>query len=96
MEHITRRARITKTWRVAYACFALAVLLVPAAAMQVSKGVNWGAEDFVAAAGLLGIAWAAVEVLFRVVERRPARVIGTSLAVIGVLAVWAQLAVGII
>ena len=95
MGHITQRVGITRNWRLGYACFALAVLLVPAAAMQVSKGVHWGAEDFGAAAGLLAVAWAAIELVFRAFEAPSARIAGTSLAVIGVLAVWAQLAVSI-
>ncbi|WP_127754397.1 hypothetical protein [Devosia sp. 1566] len=95
MDRLSHRTGVTWKWRVAFACTAFAVLLLPAVATQVSGEVNWGAEDFFAAAGLLAAAWAAIEVLFRAVQTVRARLMGTSLALIALLAIWAQLAVGI-
>ncbi len=79
--------------RVALATAAL--LLVPLAAMQLTRDVNWGAEDFLAAAVLLGgtgLAHVFLARLLRTPRRRILLGAGLGLAL---LLAWAELAVGI-
>ena len=72
-----------------------AILLLPALAMLVTDQVNWGAEDFAAAALLLGSAGLAFEATVRVVQGTATRV-GIGLALLAaLLVVWAELAVGL-
>ncbi len=75
----------------------IAVLLaVPAVAMLFSTEVNWGLEDFVAAAILLGAAGLALEVAGRMLVT-PGKRLLAALVIIGVLLLaWAELAVGIV
>jgi hypothetical protein len=58
--------------------------------------MNWGMEDLAAAAGLLLAAALALTAVFRIVQSRRWRAILTVAVLVAVLAVWAQLAVGII
>lgn len=71
------------------------LLLIPAVAMQVSAQMNWGKEDFLAAAVLIGGAGLGIELAVRLIKSRRAMMF----AIAGVLAVlmlaWAELAVGI-
>lgn len=72
-----------------------AVLLLPAPAMLVTDEMNWGAEDFLAAALLLGAVGLAFEGAVRVVRGTTARVaVGLGLLA-ALLLVWAELAVGL-
>lgn len=72
-----------------------ALLALPALAMQFTAEVNWSAEDFLAAAVLLGLTGFAIEALGRSgLSRRAA--IGGAIAVLASLAlIWAELAVGL-
>lgn len=71
------------------------LILLPAIAMPFTAEVNWGPEDFVAAAILLGGTGLALEVAARVLVDPRKRVLA-ALAIIGtLLVVWAELAVGI-
>ena len=73
----------------------VALLLVPAMAMQLTDEMNWGPEDFVFAAGLLGAFGIVVELATRLLRRGFVRggTIAVSLAL--VLTIWAEAAVGI-
>ncbi|MGX9116842.1 hypothetical protein ACWTU6_09115 [Mesorhizobium sp. BHbsci] len=58
--------------------------------------MNWGIEDFAAAAALLGAAWIGIALVRRNVHGAVLRPILLVGVVIVVLAIWAHLAVGII
>ncbi len=72
-----------------------AILLLPLLAMLVTEEMNWGLEDFAAAALLLGAAGLAVELAVRVVRGRRARVAAGLAILAALLLVWAELAVGL-
>lgn len=75
--------------------FAGLLLLIPAIAMQFTPEVNWGAEDFIAAAVLIGGAGLGIELAARLVKSRAA-MFALIAGVIGLmLLVWAELAVGL-
>jgi hypothetical protein len=93
---VTQNPNFAWNWRLALACVAGAVLLAPALAMTFSNEVRWGREDFVAAAALFVATWVGLEIVLRLFKARPARIIGASAVVVALLAVWAQLAVGIL
>lgn len=74
----------------------LAILLVPAVAMRFTTEVNWGAGDFLAGGALLagtGLAYALTKRRF---AGRPGRLLLGALLALGLLLVWAELAVGIV
>jgi hypothetical protein len=74
---------------------AAGLLLAPLLAMQFTSAVNWGAEDFLAAALLLGGAGLALEATVRLVRGTVPRIV-IGLAILFVFAlIWAELAVGI-
>lgn len=74
---------------------ALALLLLPALAMQFTHEVRWGREDFVVFGGMLLAACGAFEVAMRWSTGRRFRwVAGTTIVVVFLL-VWAELAVGL-
>lgn len=73
----------------------LALLLLPAIAMPFSAEVNWGVEDFAAAALMLGALGAGTEMASRIAVR-PVWRMAMGAAVIAIIAlIWAQAAVGI-
>lgn len=73
----------------------VALLVLPMVAMQFTTEVNWGAEDFAAAALLLGGAGLALEAAARLVAA-PGRRALAAVAIVGLLLlVWAELAVGL-
>lgn len=83
-------------WRVAGWGLAGAVLLVPLVAMAFTAEMNWGAEDFLAAAVLLGGFGLAFELAVRVTRNPIVRVVtGLALGAL-LLLVWAELAVGLL
>ncbi len=73
---------------------AAGLLLVPAIAMQVTSEMNWGPGDFIAAALIIGGIGLGLEIAARLQGRT--RIIAGGLAVLTGLAVWAELAVGIL
>lgn len=83
-----------QTLRKAGWSLAAALLLAPAIAMQFTREMNWGAGDFVAAALIIGGIGLGLEAAARLQGRT--RVIVGALAVLAGLAVWAELAVGIL
>jgi len=73
----------------------LAILLVPAVAMRYTVQVNWGAMDFVVAAGLLAGTGLVYELAVQRIGNRLHRIVG-GLALAGALLLaWAALAVGV-
>ena len=83
-------------WRVAGWGLAGAILLVPLVAMAFTAEMNWGAEDFLAAAVLLGGFGLAFELAVRVTRNPIVRVVtGLALGTL-LLLVWAELAVGLL
>ncbi len=71
------------------------LLALPAIAMLFTTQVNWGSEDFAAAAFLLVGAGLALEVSAKVLTSPAKRVLAAVAIVAGLLLVWAELAVGI-
>lgn len=85
-----------RRWRNAVWLLAGTLLLLPLIAMQFTSEVNWGLEDFLAAAVLLGVS-AGVFELAMGRQRSGAYKRGVALAVGGALVMmWVNLAVGII
>lgn len=82
-------------WRVGGWGLAGAALLAPALAMEVTDEVAWGPEDFLAAALLLGLTGLAIEGVVRLVRPGRARMAAVVAVVLGLLLIWAELAVGI-
>jgi hypothetical protein len=73
----------------------LALLLVPALAMTLTDAVRWGPGDFVAAGLLLFGAGMLHTLALSRVRGRAARVTVTLAVLLGLLTVWAELAVGL-
>jgi hypothetical protein len=73
----------------------IAVLLVPAVAMQFSREIDWGAMDFLAAAILLFAAGAVAAFALRRLRTRGRRLWAMAAVGATVLVVWAELAVGL-
>ncbi len=84
-----------KRWRSLYAAFAILVLAAPLIAMQFTTEVNWSVGDFAAAALLLCLVWAAIEVARLLAPAGFLRAAGMLCAVALGLLVWAHLAVGV-
>ena len=82
-------------WRVAGWGLAGAILLVPLVAMAFTAEMNWGAEDFLAAAILLGGFGLAFELAVRVTRSRLIRMVTGLVLGTLLLLVWAELAVGL-
>jgi hypothetical protein len=75
--------------------FAGLLLLIPAVAMQFSSQMNWGKEDFLAAAVLIGGAGLGIELAVRLIKSRNVLLIAIAGVLAVLLLVWAELAVGI-
>jgi hypothetical protein len=71
------------------------LLMIPAVAMQFTKEVNWGPGDFLIAAVLLIGSGLLFQLAMRKLHTRRARIIAGTAVVLGLLAIWAELAVGI-
>lgn len=83
-------------WRIARWGAAAGLLCVPAVAMQFTREVTWGPEDFMVMGGMLALALGAYELL-AIMAGNAAYKIAAALAVLGAfLLVWINLAVGII
>lgn len=82
-------------WRVLGWGLAALILAVPAAAMLFTREVNWGPGDFIIAAGLLGLTGLAIELGVRAARSAAARWLIAAAALMLMLVVWAELAVGI-
>ena len=75
---------------------ALALLLIPAIAMRMTAEVNWGPEDFVFAAILLGLVGTGLELAARATTNAAFRTAVALALLAGFLQTWADAAVGIV
>jgi uncharacterized membrane protein YgdD (TMEM256/DUF423 family) len=73
----------------------VAILLVPAVAMRFTDEVNWGPGDFLVGGALLAGTGLAYVLTKRRIAGRPGRLLLGALLALGLLLVWAELAVGI-
>ena len=71
------------------------LLTVPYIAMKLgAEGVNWTAIDFIAAAVMLLGAGLAIEIALRLITKFEYRVAACIVILVGLAAVWSELAVG--
>jgi hypothetical protein len=87
---------ITPNKRLTGIVLAVAILLlIPLIAMQFTSEVNWTFFDFVAAAVLLLSSGLLCEFVLRKIKKIEYRIAICAVILIGLLLVWAELAVGI-
>lgn len=91
-----RPARGTVPWRLLLWSGAALLLLLPLVAMQFTPEVRWGAEDFFAAALLIGGAGALVELAIHRTRRGRMRVLLIAAVAAAFVLIWAELAVGVL
>lgn len=94
-DEMTTRTGLAPRTRVLLWSVIAALVALPAIAMQFTPEVNWGPEDFIAAAVLLGGAGLALEVTARVLVEPVKRLLAALIIGAVLLLVWAELAVGI-
>ncbi|SMF61361.1 hypothetical protein [Allosphingosinicella indica] len=82
-------------WRLLLWGSAALLLLLALVAMQFTPEVQWGAEDFLAAALLIGGAGALIELAIHRTRRGRMRVLLIAAVAAAFLLIWAELAVGI-
>lgn len=92
----TRRAPLLNGWRIAGWGSLLALLMLPALAMQLTGEVNWTAGDFVFAAILLGFVGSVVEMAVRLARPGAPRIGYILAGFTAFFTVWSNAAVGII
>lgn len=90
------RTTVLNGWRVAGWGSLLALLALPALAMQITREVDWTASDFVFAAILLGMLGAMVELAIRFSRRGAARIGYLLTGLVIFFTFWSNAAVGII
>lgn len=83
-----------RSYRIAFAAIALAILAVPLIAMQFTGEVAWTIGDFLVAAILLVALGGAIELAIRHLSGRVARAAGIALALAAFVVVWGMLATG--
>ena len=71
------------------------LLLIPFIGMQFSEEVNWTIGDFIIAGVLLFGTGLILELLIRKVKEKRTKLILVSLVLLGLIILWAELAVGI-
>ena len=82
-------------WRVGMWGGAAGLLLIPAIAMQFTREVEWGLEDFLTMGAMLTLACGAFELAVRMIQSTTGRGLA-GVAILGIfLLVWVELAVGI-
>lgn len=92
----TRRARLLNGWRIAgWGCI-IALLMLPALAMQITDEVNWTVGDFVFAAILLGFVGTVVELAVRFARPGAPRIGYIIAGFTAFFTFWSNAAVGII
>lgn len=74
---------------------AVSILLIPLLAMQFTEQVNWTLSDFVVAGLLLFGTGLMVDLVIRKVSKRTYRIALYTALLIGLLLIWAELAVGV-
>lgn len=84
-----------RAWRPLLWAGATLILLYPLVAMQFTTEVVWDRADFLAAALLLGGLLAVIELAVRFVDRNGFRFAAIAGAVLAVLTIWADAAVGV-
>lgn len=89
------RPGLTPAWRMAlWGTFAV-FLVIPAVAMQFTGEVNWGPEDFGAAAALFAMTGLGLELTARARLSRIGKLLVAAAVVLALMLVWAELAVGL-
>lgn len=92
---LAARSGLTPAWRIAlWGTFAV-LLTIPAVAMQVTGEVNWGPEDFGAAAALFAMTGLGLEFTARARLSRIGKLLAAAAIVFALLVIWAELAVGL-
>ena len=87
---------ITKNRRLLFMMSTVSLmLLAPLIAMQFTQEVNWTLGDFLAAGVLLFGAAFGIELIVRLVKEPKARIVLVTSAILLLVAVWIELAVGI-
>lgn len=86
---------VAARWRLTYAVFAALLLATPLVAMQLTREVSWGAEDFAAFGAMLAVLGLLLEAAARIGTDIRARALLMGGAVLAFLLVWAELAVGL-
>ncbi len=71
------------------------LLSLPLGAMQFTTEVNWSVSDFMVAAFLLGTTGLACEMILRTVKQTQHRLVLCAVALLCLLIVWVELAVGV-
>ena len=79
----------------AYGAVILAVLIVPLIAMQFTQEVNWSISDFIVAFFLLGFFYIGIELIIRVMKNKKVKFVLIPSAIIIVILLWMELAIGI-
>lgn len=92
----TRRAPLLNGWRIAGWGSLLALLMLPALAMQMTGEVNWTSGDFVFATILLGFVGGVVELAARFARPGAPRIGYIIAGFTAFLTFWSNAAVGII
>ena len=87
---------LSKSTRFAVWGAAAIVLLIPAIGMQFSSEVNWGPGDFAIVGIMLLALCTAIELAFAFGRTRAMRLGAIGLSLFVFLAIWAELAVGIL
>lgn len=82
-------------WRIGLWSLAGLALVAPLLAMQVTDSVNWGFGDFAMAALLLGGTGLVLELVTRMLQSPAQRWVAAGAVLLAMLAIWAELAVGI-
>lgn len=75
---------------------AAALLVLPAVAAQLTPEMNWGAEDYLAAALLVGGVGLGIEIAVCIFRTPVQRLAGAGVMIAAGLILWAELAVGIL
>ena len=95
MDEAAKRDGWRNGWRVAGWGAALALLALPAVAMQFSDEVLWGPGDFIVVGGLLAMLGGGIELAVRAITTQRGRLLAIAGLFVVFLLVWAELAVGI-
>ena len=83
-------------WRIAGWGALLALLSLPAVAMQFTRDVDWTGSDFIFAAILLGLLGGGIELAFRVGRSGKQAAAIALFTLLSFLTLWSNMAVGII
>ena len=73
----------------------VALLAIPAIAMQFTREVNWSGFDFAIMGALLSVTGLTIDLVLRKVQARDKRFLLIGIVLVVVLLIWAELAVGI-